>query len=113
MRHHACSLSPFDDPPLSLLSSSSELFISKLDLADPEKNPVKHAAQRKAGFNLAHRPAWLALEDLGDLKHRTGSVVVFVFIVRTLEAATKMGITEPIHLLYIGGAVRTASTCTL
>ena len=81
-----------------------ELFIAKMELADPVKNAAKHAAQRRSGFNLAHRPAWLALEDLSDLKHRTGSVVVFVFIVRTLEAATKMGISEPVHLLYLGGA---------
>ena len=50
-----------------------ELFISKMHIADPEEDPVAHARAHKGGFNIGHRPQWLALDGLGDLKHRTGA----------------------------------------
>jgi len=35
-----------------------------------------HSSQ--GGFNIGHRPQWLALDGLGDLKHRTGAVIIMV-----------------------------------
>ena len=55
-----------------------ELFISKMHIADPDEDPEAHARAHKGGFNIGHRPQWLALEGLGDLKHRTGAVIIMV-----------------------------------
>ena len=58
-----------------------ELFISKMHIADPDEDPDAHARAHKGGFNIGHRPAWLALDGLGDLKHRTGAVIIMVMVV--------------------------------
>jgi hypothetical protein len=55
-----------------------ELFISKMHIADPEEDPEAHARAHKGGFNIGHRPQWLALDGLGDLKHRTGAVIIMI-----------------------------------
>ena len=55
-----------------------ELFISKMHIADPEEDPEAHTRAHKGGFNIGHRPQWLALDGLGDLKHRTGAVIIMV-----------------------------------
>ena len=55
-----------------------ELFISKIDIADPDEDPEAHAKAHKGGFNISHRPQWLELDGLGDLKHRTGAVIIMI-----------------------------------
>ncbi len=86
-----------------------ELFISPIKFADPDVNPEHHAAQHKGGFNLSHRPAWLALEDLGDLKHRTGAVIIMVMVVKIFETGAKMHVTEPLQLVYLGATALLSS----
>ena len=81
-----------------------ELFISKMHIADPEEDPVAHARAHKGGFNIGHRPAWLALDGLGDLKHRTGAVIIMVMVVNVFEHSKKMAITAPLELVYLGAA---------
>jgi uncharacterized membrane protein YqhA len=81
-----------------------ELFISKMHIADPDDDPEAHARAHKGGFNIGHRPAWLALDGLGDLKHRTGAVIIMVMVVNIFEHSKKMAVTDPVHLLYLGGA---------
>ncbi len=81
-----------------------ELFISKMHIADPEEDPEAHAHAHKGGFNIGHRPAWLALDGLGDLKHRTGAVIIMIMVVNIFEHAKKMPITDPVHLVYLSGA---------
>ena len=49
-----------------------------MHIADPEEDPEAHARAHKGGFNIGHRPQWLALDGLGDLKHRTGAVIIMV-----------------------------------
>jgi uncharacterized membrane protein YqhA len=81
-----------------------ELFISKMHIADPEDEPEAYAKAHKGGFNLGHRPEWLALDGLGDLKHRTGAVIVMIMIVNIFEHGKKMAVTSPVDLVYLGGA---------
>ena len=81
-----------------------ELFISKMHIADPEEDPVAHARAHKGGFNIGHRPAWLALDGLGDLKHRTGAVIIMVMVVNVFEHSKKMAVTAPLELVYLGAA---------
>jgi uncharacterized membrane protein YqhA len=69
-----------------------ELFISKIDVADEDE------AHKKGGFSIGHRPQWLALEDLGDLKHRTGAVVIMVLVVNLVEASKSAFVLEAVPL---------------
>jgi uncharacterized membrane protein YqhA len=83
-----------------------DLFISKLDLDED----ADAASQPKKGvFNKSHRPEWLALNDLGELKHRTGAVVIFLFVVRIIEAASKIPVRSTTDLLLMGGTALLSS----
>ena len=91
-----------------------ELFIKKLQIAELEEDPEGHAKQHKGGFNMDHRPGWLALDSLGELKHRTGAVVIFILIVKILECSAKVPITEPLHVVYLSiSALLSAGAVTL
>jgi len=67
-----------NDPVSCASQGLYELFISKMHIADPVDDPEGHAKAHRGGFNIGHRPAWLALDGLGDLKHRTGAVIIMV-----------------------------------
>jgi uncharacterized membrane protein YqhA len=63
-----------------------------------------NAHSRPLPTTTRHRPAWLALDGLGDLKHRTGAVIIMIMVVNIFEHAKKMPVTDPVHLVYLSGA---------
>ena len=46
----------------------------------------------QGAFNLDHRPKWLHVESLGDLKHNTGAVIIMVMVVNIFEVMKKVRI---------------------
>ena len=62
-----------------------------MHIADPNDDLEAHNRAHKGGFNIGYRPQWLALDGLGDLKHRTGAVIIMIMgasILRPLARAS-------------------------
>lgn len=66
-----------------------ELFISDIDQAHGSKASSKI----------------LVIDNLDDLKSRLGKVILMIMIVTLFEHTLHMGMTTPLDLLYLGGAI--------
>jgi uncharacterized membrane protein YqhA len=66
-----------------------ELFVSDIDEAQGKRSSSKI----------------LVINSLDDLKQRLAKVVLMILIVNLFEKALKIPMTEPLDLLYLGGAI--------
>uniref|UniRef100_A0A061S6S9 Uncharacterized protein n=1 Tax=Tetraselmis sp. GSL018 TaxID=582737 RepID=A0A061S6S9_9CHLO len=72
-----------------------ELFIS----------PIVFPGEEKRNGVPAQRPVWLHCNGIEELEMRLGKVVITILVVNLMAAAKKVTITQPHHLLFIGGAL--------